>query len=187
MATLIVPGLGGSGPGHWQDWWLRNDPNAVLVAQRDWRRPETWAERLATAVQDHPGAWLVAHGAGAIVAARMAAERLELRIAGALLVAPADAEAPGSRLAALAPISLAPLPFPATVVASRTDPVMRFRRARPLAAAWGARLVDLGAAGHVNATAGFGPWPDGPRLLAGVQSGRRPGPGHAVLRTASGR
>ena len=46
--TLIIPGLGGSGPGHWQDWWLRNDPNAVLVEQANWRRPspEAWAERL---------------------------------------------------------------------------------------------------------------------------------------------
>ena len=109
----------------------------------------------------------------------MAAERLELRVAGALLVAPPDAEAPGSRFKAFAPISLAPLPFPAAVVASRTDPFMRFRRARVLAAAWGARLVDLGAAGHVNATAGFGPWPDGPRLLAGV-TGRSAGRGAPV-------
>ena len=46
--TLIIPGLGGSGPGHWQDWWLRNDPNAVLVEQANWRRPcvEAWTERL---------------------------------------------------------------------------------------------------------------------------------------------
>jgi predicted alpha/beta hydrolase family esterase len=31
MTILIVPGLDGAGPGHWQDWWLNNDPNAVLV------------------------------------------------------------------------------------------------------------------------------------------------------------
>jgi predicted alpha/beta hydrolase family esterase len=171
MATLIVPGLGGSGPGHWQDWWLKNDPNAVLVTQRDWRRPASWTERLVTAVQDHPYAWLVAHGAGALTVARVAAERLELRIAGALLVTPADAEAV-PRFRDLAPISLAPLPFPAALVASRTDPYMRFHRAKLLAAAWGARLVDYAAAGHINATAGFGPWPDGPRLLAGLRAGQ---------------
>ena len=37
--TLIIPGLGGSDSGHWQQWWLRNDPNAVLVEQADWRKP----------------------------------------------------------------------------------------------------------------------------------------------------
>lgn len=69
-------------------------------------------------------------------------------------------------------MSLAPLPFPATVIASRTDHYMRFARA-PLAAAWGAGLVDYGDAGHINAAAGFGPWPDGPRLLAALQARRR--------------
>src|ERR1700752_3006743 len=170
MPTLIMPGLDGAGSGHWQAWWLKNDPNAVLVPQRDWRSPspEAWAERLAEAVHEHPYAWLVAHGLGALMVARLAAERLELRIAGALLVAPTDAEAPGAgpQLQRFAPISLAPLTFPATLVASRTDPRLRVRRARALAAAWGAWLVDYGDAGHINQAAGFGAWPDGPRLLA---------------------
>jgi serine hydrolase len=185
--TLIIPGLDGSGRGHWQDWWLRNDPNAVLVNQRDWRHPGPgWAERLVAAVHDHPYAWLVAHGAGALLVAQVAAERLELCIAGALLVAPPDAEAPAAgRFTAFAPVSLAPLPFPAAVVASRSDPLMRFRRARALAEAWGARLVDYDAAGHINATAGFGPWPDGPRLLAGLQAAGRRRP--QAVRAGGGR
>ena len=74
---------------------------------------------------------------------------------------------------AFGPISEAPLPFPATVVASRNDSCMLFRRARSLAFAWGAELVDYGDAGHINVAAGFGPWPDGPRLLSDVQRRRR--------------
>lgn len=175
--TLIIPGLGGSDSGHWQRWWLRNDPNAVLVAQDDWRRPspEAWSERLVEAISAHPCAWLVAHSLGVPLVTRLATERLDLRIAGALLVAPADVEekATADRLRGFAPMSLAPLPFPATVIASRTDHFMRFARARTLAAAWGADLVDYGDAGHVNTAAGFGPWPDGPRLLAALQARRR--------------
>jgi predicted alpha/beta hydrolase family esterase len=38
--------------------------------------------------------------------------------------------------------------------------------ARALAAAWGSRFVLLEKAGHINADAGFGPWPAGERLLA---------------------
>jgi predicted alpha/beta hydrolase family esterase len=178
--TLIIPGLGGSGPGHWQDWWLRNDPNAVLVEQSNWRRPclEAWTERLIDAVKAHPYAWLVAHSLGVPLVTRVAADRLDLRIAGALLVAPADVEAMADRVAPIrgfGPMSQAPLPFPATVVASRNDSCMQFRRARSLAVAWGAELVDYGWSGHINIAAGFGPWPDGPRLLAEIQR-RRHGP-----------
>ena len=35
-----------------------------------------------------------------------------------------------------------------------------------LARAWGSRFVLLERGGHVNADAGFGPWPEGERLLA---------------------
>lgn len=172
--TLIVPGFGGSGAGHWQDWWLRNDPNAALVEQESWRHPTplAWSGRLVEAVRANPGAWLVAHSLGASLVARVAAEHLDLHIAGALLVAPADTEGTDPAAAALrgfGPMSLAPLPFPATVVASRTDRFLGFRRARSLAAAWGAELVDYGDAGHLNVAAGFGPWPDGPRLLSALK------------------
>jgi predicted alpha/beta hydrolase family esterase len=34
-----------------------------------------------------------------------------------------------------------------------------------MAAGWGARLVDVGDAGHVNAESNLGEWPDGHRLL----------------------
>ena len=38
-------------------------------------------------------------------------------------------------------------------------------RAAAFAAAWGSRLVTLDRAGHINAEAGYGPWPEGRRLL----------------------
>ncbi|MFO1140906.1 MAG: alpha/beta hydrolase [Amaricoccus sp.] len=174
-SVLIVPGLGGSGPGHWQNWWLRSDPAAVLVEQASWRHPalDQWTERLVEAVEAHPYAWIVAHSLGVALVTRLAATRLDLRIAGALLVAPADVERMddlSEELRGFGPLSLAPLPFPATVVASRTDKWMQFRRARSFANAWGTKLVDYGDAGHINVASGFGPWHDGPRLLAEVQA-----------------
>lgn len=39
-------------------------------------------------------------------------------------------------------------------------------RLEDLAANWGSELVNIGPAGHINAEAGFGPWPQGERLLA---------------------
>ena len=60
-----------------------------------------------------------------------------------------------------APAPQAPLPFAATLVASRDDPFCSFARAQALAADWGAPLWDIGKAGHINAAAGHGDWPEG--------------------------
>ena len=59
----------------------------------------------------------------------------------------------------------APLPFPATVVASEDDPYVTLPRARSFAAAWGATFVDAGPKGHLNADSGLGDWPEGRRHL----------------------
>ena len=37
-----------------------------------------------------------------------------------------------------------------------------------MAKAWGAELVDIGDAGHINTSAGYGEWPAGERLLASL-------------------
>jgi predicted alpha/beta hydrolase family esterase len=58
------------------------------------------------------------------------------------------------------------LPFRAIVVASRTDPHAPFAASQALAAHWGAELVDAGDAGHIDTSSGYGPWPEGERLLA---------------------
>jgi hypothetical protein len=39
-------------------------------------------------------------------------------------------------------------------------------RARQFAAAWGARFVDIGNAGHINGESKLGDWPVGEKLLA---------------------
>jgi predicted alpha/beta hydrolase family esterase len=63
-------------------------------------------------------------------------------------------------------IPRAKLPFPAIVVASRTDPYTTFAQFEQLAADWGAELFDAGDVGHLDSATGFGPWPDGERLLS---------------------
>lgn len=168
-ATLIVPGYLGSGDGHWQRIWAEDDPDAVLVEQADWHRPDRtdWLTTLDAAVAAHPGALLVAHSLGCVLVAHYARLRPQAAIAGALLVAPADVEAvlgDYPQFASFAPVPRQPLPFPSTLVASRNDPFMDFARARRFAAAWGSRLVDLGSAGHVNIASGHGAFPEARRL-----------------------
>jgi predicted alpha/beta hydrolase family esterase len=50
-------------------------------------------------------------------------------------------------------------------VASRNDPFCRWPRAEQLARDWGAELIDLGEAGHINADSGLGDWPQGQAWL----------------------
>ena len=57
------------------------------------------------------------------------------------------------------PTPRARLPFPSIVAASTNDPLGRYDRVAELAAAWGSRLVDVGAVGHLNPAAGYGEWP----------------------------
>ena len=46
--ALIVPGIGNSGPTHWQTVWERRHPLWRRVVQRDWDHPECdeWVRAL---------------------------------------------------------------------------------------------------------------------------------------------
>ncbi len=170
MTTLLLPGLHGSGPGHWQRRWLAEAEDMILVEQDDWDRPdlEGWLARVERAVEDNPGATIAGHSLGAVLAVHLATRRPDLPIAGLLLVAPADVDLhrrKGPHVAAFAPLPTAPLGRPAIVVASRDDPWMKFARSTVLADMWEAALIDVGRAGHVNADSGLGRWDEGLALL----------------------
>ncbi|WP_137154686.1 alpha/beta hydrolase [Rhizobium sp. FKL33] len=179
MATrLIIPGLNGSGPGHWQHDWLADDPDAVLVQQRDWARPDLgeWLVRLEDALRDHPGATLVAHSFGALVAANLAGRPAAALVGAALLVAPCDPDRvrslhPGAVGTAMLPCARAS--FPVTVVASRNDPYMSIEDARSMADGLNGGFVDLGRAGHINISSGHGRWPAGYRLAQRLENADR--------------
>ncbi|CAN7142442.1 alpha/beta hydrolase [Phenylobacterium sp. LjRoot225] len=168
--VLIIPGLNNSGPDHWQSHWEAALPNAHRVEQSDWDRPTLgeWVASLVDAIRAHPGAILVGHSLGCALIAHVAHLRGRRGITGALLVAPADvnrAGPAGRLLQGFGPMPRGRLPFPTTVVASRNDPYASFELAQALARGWGADLVDLGAAGHINVESGHGPWPEGQTLL----------------------
>ncbi len=168
--VLVLPGYGDSGPAHWQTLWERRWGYARVV-QDDWERPDVgaWTRRLGAvlAATDGPVV-LVAHSLGCALVAHFARDAACTRVAGALLVAPPDVEEIRHLLPEIesfAPMPLEPLPFPSVVVGSTDDPYADAARVRSFAAAWGARFVDAGAAGHLNAESGHGEWPAGHRLL----------------------
>lgn len=165
IRTLLIPGLDGSPAPHWQDWWQATDPGAKIVEQISWLNPtpEAWVTEIAAATLIHPDCVLVGHSLGAIAIVRLLANWPQIRVAGALLVAPAEP----SRSACTASFARIPerkLDVPVVVAASINDPWMPQPRARQLARLWGADFVDMGEAGHINVASGFGPWPEGKAL-----------------------
>lgn len=170
---VIVPGLGDSGPQHWQSLWTEKF-GAARVQQDDPHAPTpgAWAARLQEVIEATPDDLvLVGHSTGVLTIVHWAAQTGgHQRVKGALLVGPTDAEDVGVQgeypaLAAMAPVPRSPLPFPALVIASETDPFVSFERAQALADAWEAEFVSAGDVGHINVASGHGDWPDGEVLL----------------------
>ena len=190
---LILPGYADSGPDHWQSHWERADPACRRVVQDDWLQPtrDAWLaalERAVAACAAPPV--LAAHSLACSLVAHWAAITRS-RAKGALLVAPADVDSPlhtPDEVRSFSPIPMDRLPFPSIVVASTDDSFYTMARAAAFAAAWGSRLVTLDRAGHINAEAGYGPWPEGRRAprrarhagLSAPTSADRSRPGKAV-------
>ncbi len=172
--VLLVPGIGNSGPQHWQSRWEAGNDTCVRVQQKDWENPVCgdWVEALeSAAVRAGPAALIAAHSLGCLAVAHWLA-RTSVGIAGALLVAVPDPY--GASFPAQA-VGFTPPPhkrFPCAsiVVASTDDPYSPLSFARQCAEAWGSRFVDIGRAGHINADSGLGEWSEGRRLLGSLAS-----------------
>lgn len=172
---LILPGLGDSGPDHWQTRWQNKLSTARRVVQKDWDAPRfsDWTEAIERNVaQAARPVVCVAHSLG-VVALIHAAARIEEKIAGAFLVAPPSESVVGEFPAidrAFLPYPRRPLPFPTILVASADDPYADAAFSRTLAKDLGAELVDAGQAGHINVDSGHGPWPEGSMRFAAFVS-----------------
>ncbi|GAB2476429.1 alpha/beta hydrolase [Xylanimonas ulmi] len=177
---MTVPGIGGSGPDHWQTHWDAELP-ATRIAPASWDRPDPrdWSAAISRAVaapgagSAPPGAApgpdrvvLIAHSLGALAASAWLVERGPGPVVGAMLVAVPDPDGPAFPEAARGfTARRAPLPVPTLVVVSDDDPYAGPAWARGLALDWGAAVADVGPLGHVNATSGVGAWDQGRALL----------------------
>jgi predicted alpha/beta hydrolase family esterase len=186
MKIVIVPGWQNSGESHWQSIWERKLDGAVRIMVPSWDSPHArqWVDAIDAAIDGHSPVLLVAHSVGCLAAAEWISEHPD-RTAAGFLVAPPDRHGPAIREGAptFVHLPIRPLSVPVTVVSSRTDPYSDFETARAFAEITGARFVDAGSAGHINADAGYGDWPEGLVLLAElaaeVQGEPRPSDGSA--------
>ncbi|WP_196258761.1 RBBP9/YdeN family alpha/beta hydrolase [Pelagibacterium limicola] len=164
---LVVPGLGHSGPGHWQRRWVDKIRTARFVEQDEWDEPTLagWLETLEREIMmaTRPVV-LVGHSLGvhAIVAASQILA--DTKVKAAFLVAPPDIDEHPDVPKATGPfrgLPNDPLKFPSMTVASSNDPYCSIERAAEMAACWGSDFHIAGDAGHINAASGHGPWPEG--------------------------
>lgn len=176
--VLTVPGLDGSNATHWQTRWEEELPRRGILCDRveqdNWHAPHyaQWARAFEHSVLEsrHP-ILLAAHSLGAILAVKWVSTNPQAaqRIAGALLVAPADTEQHAgeddSRIVEFRPLPQSQLLFPAIVAASSNDPWLSIERGRNLARDWGATFVPTGQKGHMGNTARLGRWSAGLILL----------------------
>ena len=161
--VLVAPGLHGSGPEHWQSRWQRLYPAFERVEQQHWDQPDlaAWSAQMdRVRRQDRRPTLVVAHSFGALATVRSVARDAD-RIAGMLLVAPADPV----KFGVADVLTHEPLPCPSIMLASGNDPWMTAQHAALWAQRWGSEFVNLGALGHINAESGLGDWVAGQRHL----------------------
>ena len=172
-SLVIVPGLGDSGPAHWQTLWQEAHPRAVRTAPTSWDSPEVddWIAAVEAAVVAGEASGgepvlLVAHSLGTYAAAWWLAAHPG-RVHGALLVAPPDPGRPDAPAAirAFHRDAMPRVDVPAIAVASTDDPYGSVDHARWYADQVGAALVVAGAYGHLNDRSGLVTWSAGRALL----------------------
>ena len=170
FTILVLPGVNGSGAGHFQTAWEEAFPEFQRVEQADWDHPDytLWSTRLTEAVAHSARpVVLLAHSLGTSLVMRWSLEKpaLAAKVAGAFLVAPTDRDrfegAPDSTVRGFGLMILKRLPFRSVVIASRDDDRVTFERATEFARAWGATLVDAGYLGHMGTAAQLSIWPRG--------------------------
>jgi predicted alpha/beta hydrolase family esterase len=177
VSFLILHGLEGSGPEHWQTWLAERlrgrglDVRYPGLPDAGAPRLDAWLEALAAelAVLPRASTTVLCHSLGSLLWLHHEGEP----VGRELLVAPPqpDEEVPPA-------VGFRPVPAPRSAaretrfVCSTDDPWCPPGRSQALADAVDAPVDWLVNAGHVNADAGFGPWP----ALEAWCLGERPSP-----------
>ncbi len=167
---FIVPGLGNSGPEHWQSHFEKSGSGFKRILQKEWEAPVCidWIETIDKTITtvDLSTVVLIGHSLGCMAIAHWA-KQFNCKIKGALLVAPSDPEASHYSFPAtgFAPVPNEDINFKTIVVASSNDIWVTLDRARYFAKNWNSEFVSLGEAGHINVASGFGEWKEGLDIL----------------------
>lgn len=172
MAFLLIHGLEGSGPEHWQSWLARRlSARGLHVAypslpDADNPRLDRWLDALDAELAQLPAAetTVLCHSLGSLLWLHHAARHPAERVARALLVAPPqpdeeDTSSVGFRPAPLHPDGVAAAARETRLVCSTDDPWCPPETSRRIGETAGVPIDWIENGGHINTDAGYGPWP----------------------------
>ena len=171
---FIIPGLGNSGPDHWQSHFEKSGSNFQRINQQEWDAPACidWINTIDHALSnvDPANVVLIGHSLGCATIAHWAGRSSKI-IKGALLVAPSDVEAPQYTFPTkgFSPMPKQKIGFKTIVVASENDVWVSIERAKYFADCWGSEFVNIGSAGHINVASGYGVWQQGLEILKALE------------------
>jgi len=179
---IVLHGWQGSGPGHWQSWLAGRLEPVAYPALPDPDRPRLapWLAALRDELaRAAPEPVVLCHSLGSVLWLHHAATRApdDPRAGRVLLVAPPCACADVPELADFFPVPRDPAAIAAAaaetrLVTSDRDPYCPEGAPRAYGAPLGVPTDLVPGGGHLNADAGYGPWP----ALEAWVLGRRPAP-----------
>ncbi|GGP42935.1 RBBP9/YdeN family alpha/beta hydrolase [Saccharothrix coeruleofusca] len=174
--VLLLHGLTGSGPTHWQNWLAgelaRHGAQVDLPEFSSPDAPEldVWLAELRGHLAAAPPSServVAAHSLGSLLWLHHAAADPDpaLRVDRVLLVAPPSPHFTGEPLIAdfldcpLDPAAVRAAAGDTRLVVGQDDPYCTLEQARELAAALRVELDVIAGGAHLNVAAGYGPWP----------------------------
>jgi predicted alpha/beta hydrolase family esterase len=187
---LLLHGLTGSGPEHWQPWLafrLRKAGHEVRfpeLPEPDRPQPTAWDEALRAeleALRPGPGSTVIGHSLGAVLWLRHAvAARGEDPVERVLLVAPPCEGVGLPEVERFLPVptdaaAVAAAAGSTRLVCSDDDPACPTGAAIVYGEPLGVPVDLLPSRGHINAESGLGPWPDMEAWCLGGRESLEPG------------
>jgi uncharacterized protein len=173
MAFLLIHGIEGSGPEHWQSWLATRlharglDVAYPSLPDADSPQVERWLDALDAELAGMPVAetTVLCHSLGSLLWLHHAARHPQQQVARALLVSPPqpDHEEPpsvGFRPTPLDRDGVAAAARETRLVCSTDDPWCPPVTSRRIGETTGIPIDWLENAGHINTDAGYGPWLD---------------------------
>jgi predicted alpha/beta hydrolase family esterase len=180
---LIVHGLEGSGPEHWQTWLagrLRErgfEVSYPSLPDAGSPRVEAWLAALKGELAQLPAAdtTVLCHSLGSLLWLHHAAQNHAEQVARALLVAPPqpdeeDLPSVGFRPVPLDREGVAAAARETRLVCSSNDPYCPPETSQRIAEATGIPIDWIVNAGHINTDAGYGAWPGVEAWALGVET-----------------
>jgi predicted alpha/beta hydrolase family esterase len=163
--TLLLHGWGGSDYPHWQSWLagkLANEYGTIsfpLLDNPHYPSKNRWLKLAKKNLKDFKPKTVVCHSLGCTLWFWLSQDKLET-LEHLILVAPPSIHSDVDTISTFFPFALPDTLYAKKIdfIVSDNDPYIRIDEAKDMAVKYGANLIILNNAGHINNESGFGEW-----------------------------